>query len=1090
MTSTTPSPASRPSPVRGIFAFLATLFAVAALLTAASRADAAASDSPFLSDTMDRSVASGWGTAPGGGAYTTSSTAIATVADGAATLGAPGAGRTAMVRWNAATATDTSLVTQASVPDELSEKSGVYLSTHVRDTGDRSYAARLRTLGDGRTELSIVVFSGYKATELAGRTVVLGDAVRSGFQVEILAVGSAPVELRARAWAAGEEAPGWQVTATDSSPSRITAAGGLAWSEYASLGGDVAPVHIDGVTASRVAANHAGAQPGTEEQPAGETPDEPGAEAPSDAACDSADAVCDLFTRSQKSAWGEADRGGAWRASASAVLSVDGESGLIASPAAGRVATATLGATLPADTTTTAEVTVPALPRGGSGLYLSLANRIVGDSSYAARLRVQSDGTAELHLLRLTNLATTETVYSAKRLPEKVEAGDSLRVVFQASGTGAVSLSAKAWPVGSTEPAGWTVAATDSTASRISSAGRAGIVLYSARGGDTPAVAIDAFSVRAAEAGAEPAQPGEQPQPPAPAPDGTFPRGDAGAGAPGSSSYAVPATAVHVARGGSDVNDGSAARPLATITAALRKVPSGGTIVVHEGSYHEEVIVPPQKRVTIQPAPGEEVWLPRAQPVSGWRAESGVWVKDGWTLKLDASPTYTKGAADGTSAGWQFVNPEHPMAAHPDQVWVGGAQLKEVASRSLVKAGTFFVDKSRSQLVIGSDPTGKAVEASTLTQAVSIRSAGSVLQGIGVRRYATSVPQMGTVVVAAADVTVSDVTIRDNSTTGLYTWSPRTTFDRVSVIGNGLLGAGASTADGLRVHRMLSVGNNSEQFNRAPVSGALKIGRSRDIEVTDSAFLDNLGQGPWFDESVYDIVFTGNDVVGNTGHGVVFELSEKALIADNVVSHNALNGVYIINTGNAQIWNNTAVGNQRNIAITQDKRRASDTSAAGHDPRQPIPDPTMPWITRNTVLVNNVVGDAGGNCLVCVEDFSKEFTGAQMVSRSDGNLYSRPGPTAPTWFGVWSRGGAGNPAVTNDLDQFVAATGHDANSALVEGRSVVDDEYQVIEEAVPAGVAVRSLAAPSASIAQAVPPAVAAESHLPSGTRVLGAQPR
>jgi len=816
--------------------------------------------------------------------------------------------------------------------------------------------------------------------------------------------------------------------------------------------------------------------------------------------CATADVVCDLFDRTQKGSWGTADQGGAWSNSGAAVLRADGASGLIASPAAGRASIATLEAELPVDSVVTADVRIPELPEGGSGVYLSLANRIVGDASYAALLRVQPSGATQLQLVRLTKL-TTAKLLSVVALPV-TKAGDSLRVAFQVSGSTAVSLSAKAWSTTAPEPTTWAITATDKASDRVTKPGRAGIVLYSAHGGSTPSVAIDAIRARAVEktdttapqqpttpekptTPQEPTAP-EEPTTPQPAPDTSFPRGDVGAPAPGTLTYPVPATAVHVARNGSDANSGTASRPMLTITAALRTVPSGGTIVVHKGVYHEEVLVPPQKRVTIQPAPSEEVWLDGAEPVSGWRAEGATWVKDGWSLRLDASPTYTKGAPDSTNPGWQFVNPEHPMAAHPDQVWVGGVQLTEVASRALVKAGTFFVDKTKSQLVIGSDPNGKTVEASTLTQAMSLRSSGSVFRGFGVRRYATSVHQMGTVVVAAADVTVADVTIRDNSTTGIYSWSARTTWDRVSVIGNGLLGAGAATADGIRVNRMLSQGNNSEQFNRAPVSGALKIGRSRGVTVTDSAFLDNLGQGPWFDESVYDITFTGNDVIGNTGNGLVFELSEKAVIADNVVSDNALNGIYIIDTGNTQIWNNTAVGNERNINVVQDKRRASNVSTPGHDPRQPKPDKTVPWITRNTVIANNVVGDARGNCLVCVEDKSGEFTAAQMVSRIDGNLYSRPGTTAPTWFGVWSRGAAGNPTVTNTLSAFTASSGQDTHSKLVEGRSLVDDDYRLTIDAtgVVAGAGAES------AIAQAVPAGVAAVSHLDSGQRRLGAQPR
>lgn len=1032
--------------------------AVVAVLGGASRADAASTDA-ILADSFDRTVPAGWGADPSGAAYTMSSSAAAAVSGSEATLTAPAPGRTAKATWNGRSAADVGVVTSAVVAEPITGSAGVYLSSHVRDSGDRSYAARLRLLGDDRAELEIVSFSGYAAKVLSASAVDLGSAVTTGFSVEVVAAGNDPVDLRARAWPSGKDRPDWQVVASDATSDRITGAGGLGWSEYASSGGAVVPVTIRDISTTPATIPAEG----------------------SGTACATGVIVCDRFDRSSSTGWGSADLGGSWTGSGAAVLSVGEGAGRIASPAPGRASTATLAVPTPADVRTTVDVRVDVLPSAGSGLYLSVANRVVGEDSYAVRLRIKPDASTELQLVRLRAL-TVADVLASRRLDASVSSGGTVRLSLQVTGSTDVVLAAKAWAPTASEPADWTLSATDSSSSRISDAGGAGIALYSASGGDTPQISIDALEVRPAVVGSnpqptEPTEPTELTQPTQPG--GTGPRGGAGAAAPGSFSFAAPATAVHVSLTGADTNPGTATLPMLTITAALRKVPSGGTIVVHEGSYHEEVLVPPQKKVTIQPDAGEAVWLDGAEPVTGWRSEGGVWVKDSWTVRLDSSPTYTKGAPDGAAAGWQFVNPAFPMASHPDQIWVGGVQLTEVRSRSEVTAGTFYVDDSRSQLVIGSSPSGTSVEASTLTQALSIRSIGSVVKGIGVRRYATSVPQMGTVVVAASDVTVSDVTIRDNSTTGLYTWAARTTFDRVSVLGNGLLGAGASTADGLRVRNLLSVGNNAQQFNRAPVSGAFKVTRSRDIEVKDSAFLDNLGQGPWFDESVYDITFTGNDVIGNTGNGLVFELSEKAVIADNIVSDNVLNGIYVIDTGNVQIWNNTAVGNQRNIAIIQDKRRASDTSAAGHDPRRPNPDPTVPWITRNTVIVNNVVGGAGGNCLICVEDRSREYTGGQLVSRSDGNLYSRPSPTAPVWFGVWSRGSAGDPIVTNTLSAFTAATGQDRGSRLVEGRSVVDSAYQVLGEVI-AGT----------TIAQPVSSVIAAQTGIPSGARVLGAQPR
>ena len=140
----------------------------------------------------------------------------------------------------------------------------------------------------------------------------------------------------------------------------------------------------------------------------------------------------------------------------------------------------------------------------------------------------------------------------------------------------------------------------------------------------------------------------------------------------------------------------------------------------------------------------------------------------------------------------------------------------------------------------------------------------------------------------------------------------------------------------------------------------------------------------------------------------------------------------------------------------------------------------MPWITRNTVISNNVVSGGTGNCMVCVEDYSRMFTGAQMVSATNGNLYQRDSSSAPKWFGVWSRGTIVNPAVFNTLTEFSASTGQERASRLVEGSSVVTPRFQLDP----------TFAAAQGGTAQAVPSAVAQVSHLNAGSKLLGAQPR
>jgi hypothetical protein len=231
--------------------------------------------------------------------------------------------------------------------------------------------------------------------------------------------------------------------------------------------------------------------------------------------------------------------------------------------------------------------------------------------------------------------------------------------------------------------------------------------------------------------------PTPKPTPP-PAPS-TAPAGTAGSLAVGSASYAAPAGAIYVSPTGNDAAAGTQAAPVKTIQRGVNLAPAGGTVVVRAGTYRETVTI--SRTVTVQNYPKEAVWLDGSSPVTGWVADGSMWRKDGWTTRFDSSPTYTQGAKDSTAANWGFVNPDYPMAAHPDQVFVDGAPLEQVKSKSLVKAGTFFLDQATSKLYIGTNPTGKTVEASTIIKAMTVKGANSVSRGRRSRTSPSSTPR-------------------------------------------------------------------------------------------------------------------------------------------------------------------------------------------------------------------------------------------------------------------------------------------------------------------------------------------------------------
>lgn len=772
--------------------------------------------------------------------------------------------------------------------------------------------------------------------------------------------------------------------------------------------------------------------------------------------------VSDDLGRTSAAGWGTAPTGGSYSYSTRNVSFIaNGADGVASLTKPGSSLTSTLKSVSTLNSRASTIISVPKVPSRGNGIYAGLQLRVHGGNYYQANIRFGSMGGVALDLLRVNGSTTTQTFLGAeKTIARSVAAGTRINLEVQAVGTNPVVISARAWAQGTTKP-NWQSVATDSSAKRITAAGSVALWSYVSSGSSAQPVSfgeVSAFDLKPAT----PATPGATPTPTAPPAPGATPiatpepttpatssppsatpttpdpgidtsgsRGTAGAAPVGSATYAIPTGAIFVSANATVPGSGSKANPFPSVQRAIEAARSGSTIVLRAGTYHETVTVPSDKRLTIQSYPGEAVWFDGSSTVANWIPSGTIWAASGWNHVFDSSPTYTRDSSDGTSAGWVWLNKDYPMAAHPDQVWIGSAAQHQVASRSQVKPGTFYYDTSARTLYLGSNPAGQSVTASSLSKAISVQSAGSVLRGFGVRKYAPSVPDMAAVTAWAGGTTIENVAFNDNATTGLSVGGTGVTLNKVTVARNGMLGLHGNHADKLKITGLLAVGNNTEHFNLGPVSGGAKITRSRGVSISNSSFLRNLSQGLWLDESVYDAHVVNSEAVGNAGSGILVEISSTVDIVNNVVTGNGRNGVDIDGVSNVNIWNNTLSENgNRNLNLVMGDRRASNRSTPGHDDRQAFPDPTMSWITQAITVSNNVIAGGGGDCLLCVEDYSHQYSAAQLGIRADGNVYQPSAKTPPAWTVVWSKG-PGNPAVYSSLGGFTTATGQESHGLSV-----------------------------------------------------------
>ena len=113
----------------------------------------------------------------------------------------------------------------------------------------------------------------------------------------------------------------------------------------------------------------------------------------------------------------------------------------------------------------------------------------------------------------------------------------------------------------------------------------------------------------------------------------------------------MPAGAVVVAQSGDDSAPGSWSRPFRSLATAIKSAHPGSTVVVRGGTYHEAIAIGAGKHLTLQPAPGEEVWLDGTGAVDPFEKVPKGWGASNWLTRFDSSPTYTRGAGDNERDG-------------------------------------------------------------------------------------------------------------------------------------------------------------------------------------------------------------------------------------------------------------------------------------------------------------------------------------------------------------------------------------------------------------------------------------------------------
>lgn len=786
----------------------------------------------------------------------------------------------------------------------------------------------------------------------------------------------------------------------------------------------------------------------------------------------SSDVVRDSYDRTSTAGWGKADVGGAYvfgNPSKTSLTTANGAARVNGLPP-GQSFSATLPSVSAADVAVQGALTVPSVPSGKFGLYHAISIRgQESGSAYRGRLEVMSGGKLFLAVSRFDR--GSDVSLGKVQLPKTLGSNQKMRIEFKATGTSPVTLQGRAWADGSAVP-DWQLTVKDTSTARIAKAGSIGIWQYVSGGNSKPVVSV-MDDLRAAPVSAASTTPAPAPVAPAPAPAPVAPapapatgQANRGAAAVGSANYAIPANAIFVdVAKGADNAGGSQNAPLRTLASAVAKAKSGQTIVLRKGTYNESVSIPANKSLTIQSYPNEAVWLDGSVPVSTWKKTGSTWVSQGWTPEFSRS-------LDGKADNPRFVDPANPMAARPDQVFIDGAQLKQVGSAAQVSPGKFFVDYAANTITLGSDPTGRDVRASNLAQAIYSPAPNTKLQGFGVRRYATPYDARAAVVLAATSSAARNLVVVDNAMIGIAIQNNDSVAERVTVQRNGMMGIGVNAAYGLVIRDSIITNNNSEAFKPEPVSGGIKVTRSRGVTILNNDTSNNQNStGIWLDESVYNANVSNNVSSSNGKNGIELELSDTAIVANNETVGQET-GILLYNTGNVKVFNNNVGGNRLfGVKLAQDERRQAVASFAGQDPRRPAVDPTTPWLTRNITISNNVFGNGGYFQFYALDGVTK-IPVDQMNVTITGNLFNKRVTTKDPTVVAWGGNDGRTLARFETPDALAAAKGKTWKNSIT-------DSSLPLSQMAP-------LAAKAKSVAVPLPADVAKAMGKPAGSTVVG----
>jgi hypothetical protein len=410
--------------------------------------------------------------------------------------------------------------------------------------------------------------------------------------------------------------------------------------------------------------------------------------------------------------------------------------------------------------------------------------------------------------------------------------------------------------------------------------------------------------------------------------------GGGGAGTTsGGGGVSIPAGAVRI-------------NPGQSIQAFVNAYPGGTAFVLGSGVHRMQTVVPKQN----QRFYGESGTVMNGSRVlTNWvNAGGGQYYAPNQTQQVEPH-----GGCDYFPNGGREIR-----CQYAEMVFINGTNLKQVFSRSNVRASTFYFDYGANRIYIGQSPGGKFIEASVREHAFDRGGANVTVAGIVVEKYST--PAQQGAIHMASGWTVIGNEVRWNHGYGIRGATNGRILNN-NVHHNGQMGIGG-------VGSNILIQGNEVAFNHWAgflndwERGGMKFAASTDLVFRNNYVHDNDGRGIWTDIDVKGLLIEDNLVESNHSEGIKHELSYDAVIRNNVSRYNGT-GFYV------QLWGaQILIQNSSNVEVYGNEVWVSGAGGDGIGivEQNRGSGAYGPWVSRNNNVHHNEIhhnGLAGDNGL-------------------------------------------------------------------------------------------------------------------------------